>query len=357
MAALTPEFSTDVFISYSHGDVKKTGDAPLKRWSTAFYNRLSEELSTIPEWANTALFFDDGSLDKADPLRKQLHSAVLESALFLILMSPHYLRSTECQKERKDWFQKIAAEFYPEVRSRTLIARIWPLLQTDFWPPELCYEGQPPLSFWFHEQPGDPVTTRPFGWTTATEAKSGAALVDLAGAIVSRLAELKQAIERKRKSALNIEKLSASSGQAIYVHARRGEESRWAAICNDLLSAGYGVVPDEPEPVDVSQMENESLRTLMACDGLLLVPGDRPTHLASDLVVVGHRRRNSARAASNKPLPCAVLDVGHLSRARPLLQSSAKNLQIDWIEASTSDWTNGVRNWLNRAAGLAGGAL
>jgi hypothetical protein len=34
------------------------------------------------------------------------------------------------------------------------------------------------------------------------------------------------------------------------------------------------------------------------------------------------------------------------------LLQNAKNMQIDWIKASSGDWTGNVRNWLNEAANV-----
>jgi hypothetical protein len=278
-------------------------------------------------------------------------------------MSPHYINSRACADERAWWFEKAATEAFPEVRSRVLVARIWPLSEGLSWPRELCDEaGLPPLGVWFHKQPGDAAKSRPFGWLDPTGAggEFRNSLVELAGEITIRLGELKQAIERKRRAAASAAKLSAPAGQAIYVHARKRDAARWEAVREKLISAGYGVVPNAPEALPenlglASDLEDESLQMLRASDGLLLISGDNPNHLASDLVVIGHQRRNSARAASGKPLPCAVIDPGLVPETKLRHQQSAKNMQIDWINASISDWTADVKSWLNAAASLERG--
>jgi hypothetical protein len=358
MTSLAPEFMHDVFMSYSHGDPAKTGDALLKRWSEAFHDRLCRELRSLPDWPDADVFMDDGSLDRGDELEAQLRKAVVQSALFVVLMSPHYLRSEACKREREYWFDKIKSECYPEIASRQLIARVWPLADNGAWPREFCDEkGQPPLGVWFHEQPGNQNLTRPFGWKSSEDPAFIEAVVALAGDVSVRLQKLRKSIERKREAALNIEKLRAATGQAIYLYARGDDAPRWESACNELLGAGYGMVPDAPDLTPdrllVSDQKSDSTRTLLACDGLLLVPGKNPSHLASDLVVVGHRWRNSAKATSKKPLPCAVLDFDRLAEAKPFLQKSARNMQVDWIDASSSDWVSGVRTWLNATADLA----
>jgi TIR domain len=355
MGSLAPEFVCDVFMSYCHAG--KTDNPPLKQWSQNFHARLQSELQTLPDWPDTRIFIDDGGLDRGDALEQQIKDAIVGAALFLILMSPHYLGSKPCQRERGYWFDKIAAEHYPEVRNRLLVARVWPLRPNDAWPKELCDElGQPPLGLWFHQKPGDPDKTRPFGWIEKSKSDFDAQLVELVGEIAVRLRELRQSIERKRKTAANIRKLTAVDGQAIYVHGRENESPRWDKACKALLDAGYVVVPDKPESFSsnslrqIQDLEYESVRTLTGCDGLLLVSGDNPTHFASDLVVVGRSRRNSARAATNKLLPCAVLDYGRLGDGTSLLRSSAENMNIRWITASSSDWVSGVGKWLSSAA-------
>jgi hypothetical protein len=274
-------------------------------------------------------------------------------------MSPRYLESRSCTNEREWWFKKAALESFPEVRSRVLVARIWPVADKE-WPAELCDEaGQPPLGIWFFDKPGDLVKSRPFGWPdpTGSGGQFRTQVVELAGEIATRLEEFRQAIERKKRTAADTRKLKAAGGQAIYLHARQQQVTTWRHVRQQLISAGYGVVPAGPEPTsgvhpELCDIETENLRTLTACDGLLIIPGDNPNHLASDLVVVGHQRRNSARAKSKKPLPCAVIDTGHINNAEALLLQNAKNMQIDWIKASSGDWTGNVRNWLNEAANV-----
>lgn len=358
MPSLSPEFQHDVFISYSHGDAAKTGKTPLKTWSQAFARELMAELRSPLEWTKADVFLDKEGLDRADPLTRQLRESICRSAILLILMSPHYIDSPACADERAWWFEKAATEAFPEVRSRVVVARIWPLSEGLSWPSELCDEaGVPPLGVWFHEQPGHSETSRPFGWRdpTGAEGEFRRSLLELVTDITLRLGELKRGIERKRRAAAFAAKLSAPAGQAIYVHARKRDAARWEAVREKLILAGYGVVPNAPEALpdssgQTSDLEDESLQMLKASDGLLLISGDNPNHLASDLVVIGHQRRNSARAASGKPLPCAVIDPGLVPETKLRHQQSAKNMQIDWINASISDWTAEVKSWLNAAA-------
>lgn len=93
MAELSPEFTHDIFVSYSHGDFDHTGTSLLKEWSLAFVRELEAELRLTPGLRNTAVFIDasdrsDGGLNAADQLTQQVRHAVSQSAFLLILMSP-----------------------------------------------------------------------------------------------------------------------------------------------------------------------------------------------------------------------------------------------------------------------------
>jgi hypothetical protein len=363
MTHLAPEFMHDVFVSYAHGEVDSSGNSPLKIWSKAFARELEIELRTMPGLQNSSVFLDDSdradhSLDSNNPLTQQLRSAAGGSAFLLSLMSPHCLASPWCKDERTWWLQTAAGNSMPEIGSRLFVARIWPTGDSH-WPPEFCDErGHPMLGVWFHERPGDEMTSRPFGWVDPTkdEAFRGA-LVDLAGQIGVRMRKLKELFIRKQQAAANTAKLSDPSGQMIYVHARVRDEERWEKAVRELYEAGYGVVPPSPEPecqtpLLANIVAGKLVQILSASDALLLVSGEDPLSLASDLAVVGYQWRNSARALapSRRPLPCAVIDRGEMAGDKQRLQRSAKSLQIDWIDAAAAGWTENVRNWLNKAA-------
>jgi hypothetical protein len=308
MTHLAPEFLHDVFVSYAHGDADSSGKSPLKTWSKAFARELEFELRTMPGLQNSVVFLDDSDragqrLDSNDPLTQQLRSAAGGSAFLLLLMSPHYLGSPWCKDERTWWLQHAAPNALPEIGSRVFVARIWPTGDRA-WPPELCDErGNPMLGVWFHERPGDELISRPFGWVDPT-GKNGefrSVLVDLAGQIGVRMRKLQEALVRRRQAEANVAKLADASGQMIYVHARVHDEERWEKAVKELYEAGYGVVPPAPEPdcrnpQEANVIANEVVRILSACDGLLLVPGDDPLSLASDLAVVGYQWRNWAGA-------------------------------------------------------------
>jgi hypothetical protein len=85
---------------------------------------------------------------------------------------------------------------------------------------------------------------------------------------------------------------------------------------------------------------------MSGCDALLLMPGADARAVDADLVVVGRQDRNSARAISNQPLPCALLDSAGQAIATPQRKQAAKRLNVEWIDATSNPWTPRVHMWL-----------
>jgi hypothetical protein len=365
MAHLAPDFRHDLFVSYASGDVDGAGVSPLKTWSLAFTRELQAELRTMPDFGKVTLFVDesnriDSHLERVGPLTQQLREAASSAAFLLLLMSPHYLKSGWCRDERTWWLENTGREAFPDVSNRIFIGNIWPT-QASNWPPELCDEkGHPLLGIYFHPRPADEFRSRPLGWPDPTGDKGEfrEAIVALAGEIGQRIDRIHRALVRKREDLANLSKLGEDGGQALYLHARERDSARWEKAFQELADAGYAVFPHAPEaeckdPRLATEVESEVVRQLSGCDGLLIVPGEDARSLSSDLAVMGHQRRNSARAFKRKPLPCAVIDSGLALEGKPRLQQSAKTLRIRWIEAQTADWTHQLGSWL-REAGQSG---
>jgi hypothetical protein len=351
MPILAPEFEYDVFVSYAHGDVRKMGNAALKRWSYALVDALEEELALDGDDAK--FFLDASDIDRHRELDKEIREAILASATMLVLMSPRYLASDACKTERALWFEKATSEALAEGRERILFARVLPVRDGD-WPSEfLDGSGAPPISRWFFEQPGAPKA-RPFGWPdfTAASREFRDEVVALAGDISVQLRNLKETIDRKKRAVAYAQKLREATGQALYLHARQRDLSEWESVRSRLISAGYGVAgaPEQvsADPACLEAFDKESVRILTACDGLLLVAGEDLDQLASDIVVVGRQRRNLAIAKSKKPLPCAVVDHHFSADEKAILQQLARNMQVDWINSTASNWVGDIRAWLNR---------
>ena len=115
MAYVGAPFEYDIFVSYSHGDVDATGESKIKQWSQAFVRELESEFRALPKFGQAVRIFLDQhhrpsqGIDPLSPLTEQLQSDITRAAIFIVLMSPHYLDSKWCQDEREWWHSKQAA--------------------------------------------------------------------------------------------------------------------------------------------------------------------------------------------------------------------------------------------------------
>ena len=99
------EYPIDVFFSYSHAAFEGRSNSELRRWSQKLAKDLREELS-FSGVENLSLYLDeserkDESVDPTELLGSQLKEKVAGAALLALLMTPHYLRSEWCKRERE----------------------------------------------------------------------------------------------------------------------------------------------------------------------------------------------------------------------------------------------------------------
>jgi hypothetical protein len=81
------------------------------------------------------------------------------------------------------------------------------------------------------------------------------------------------------------------------------------------------------------------------CDALLLLGTGDGFALDADLVTIGKHDRQSARALSNRMLPCGVLNRAGNALVTDVRKRTARNLQADWLEATQQAWTADVARW------------
>jgi hypothetical protein len=147
-------------------------------------------------------------------------------------------------------------------------------------------------------------------------------------------------------------RLAAQSGQVIYLHGREDSAEVWQNVGAELKSAGYKVFPSEPDPLSADpvmsrKISDDRVKTLTACDALMLLGTDDTRALDADLVVIGRNERHQARAFSDKLLPCAVVDTAGLADAKPRILDNARDLGIHWIDAEQRSWTPDIHPWLD----------
>jgi hypothetical protein len=118
------------------------------------------------------------------------------------------------------------------------------------------------------------------------------------------------------------------------------------------------VLPGEPDPVEREPARLEAIReqrvnTLTACDALVLVGSEDGRAIDADLIVVGKHDRHSARARSNRWLPCALLDTRGAAVATPVRRTTARIVQADWLDVTQTAVVPAVQRWLADKAAQA----
>lgn len=369
MSYIGGSFKHDLFVTYSHGAVDAGGDSPLKQWSDGFVRELERELRQHPTYGrDLALFFDDSprpgaGLDPMAQLTPQLRDEVRASALIQVLMSPQYLMSKWCERERA-WWLEAEAEHGLTAQDRIALARIWPT--TAPWPaPFLDEAGHPLPGICFFDEARAAVRPQPFEWPAPDRTSKGEfrdRLLDLVSWLWQRVEVLRTRMDERLAAKRDAARLAEDAGQVLYLHGRIEHEQAWRSASDLLRSTGFTVFPGQPEtvtddPVAAQRTRRERVRALADCDALLLLATDDASAVDADLIVVGRRDRQSARALSQRLLPCGLIDTAGAALATPERRQAAQSLQVDWIDGTRPPWPQDVQSWLTRKGTAASEAL
>ena len=358
-------FRHDVFVSYSHGTAAD-GAVFLADWSENFVRALEAELRFESELRDSLrIFLDrdqrpDRGVDPMAELPEQLKAEVEASALLMVLMSPDYLQSPWCRREREWWTAcqhepnlatsfNVPVGFKPQERVAVIRMRDAP----QAWPPPLAdANGTPLVGFAFEEDMGG--IKRPIGWRLHDDEFAKAvlrSLMPVVSHVKGRLDRIRERLQAWRAEQVELAKLQEQGGQTLYLHGRSEQAQAWERAAVRLNDFGFLVVPAQPDPVvqdpvKEQQVREQRVRDLVDCDALLLLATDDGRALDSDLAVVGKHDRNSARSRSNKLLPLGVVDTAGPVIATQVRRNNARILQANWVDARQEDWPAQLPPWL-----------
>ena len=362
MAYVGSPFEFDIFISYSHGGDDGQGRGYLQPWSTAFVQELDRELRSDPRFRQSLRIFLDSDrrgagVDPMAALTEQLKTDIGAAALLVVLMSPDYLTSAWCKDEREWWLARQAAAGL-QTDERVAVIRMWPT--ADPWPPAFAdSRGQPLVGFQFHTH-DEPV--RPLGWTEMPgpfQSDFRKALLPIVGRLYQALDAMKARADAQRRAQEEAARLANAGGQIIYLQGRSDHAPEWQRVMAELGNSGFAVLPDCPDTVEsdpqkLAAMQENRVRTISGCDALLLIGTDDTRALDADLVTVGRLDRQSARARSNRLLPCGLLNIVGDAIATQARKTLTRAVQADWIDATRSPWAPAVQQWLASKSQQAG---
>ncbi|GAB3646924.1 TIR domain-containing protein [Ramlibacter alkalitolerans] len=370
MSYVGEPFRHDIFVSYSHGTAAD-GVVFLAEWSENFVRALEAELRFESELRDALrIFLDrdqrpDRGVDPMAELPEQLKAEVEASALLMVLMSPDYLKSSWCQREREWWSAnqhepnlatslKVPVGFKPQERVAVIRMRD----PQAPWPPPLAdADGTPLVGFPFEEDLGG--IKRPLGWRLKDEEFAKAvlrALMPVVSHVKGRLDKMRERLLAWQAEQAQLAKLQAEGGQTLYLHGRSEQAPAWERAAMRLNDFGFLVVPAQPDPVlqdpvKEQQVREQRVRDLADCDALLLLATDDGRALDSDLAVVGKHDRHSARSRFNKLLPLGVVDTAGPVIATPVRRNNARILQANWVDARQDDWPAQLPPWLAQQGG------
>jgi hypothetical protein len=358
MSFLGKPFQHDLFVSYSHGAFRGQHDSDLKLWSQKFAKDLRKELAGSDGFEEISVFLDEGdrsdeNVDRTAQLTDLLRERVINSALLTVLMTPHYLRSKWCRQEL-DWWREKNHPDTLGAGGRVYVCRVRPTGDA-VWPEQIADL----VGYHCYDRDKDPDKARPFTWRGSKRDRDDYVdlLVEVSGEMMQRLRAVRAALEQRREREAAAARLAADGGQVIYLHARQAHAEAWTRVGDALADRGFVVMPTEPDPIArdpivLREISERRVETLSGCDGLLLLGTEDGRALDADLVVVGRQDRHSARARTERLLPCGVLDTVGPPIATLRRKNAARALGIDWIDTTRDIWPTEVKSWLNEASSV-----
>jgi hypothetical protein len=156
--AFVPGCDNDIFISYTHLDNEPFEGVELG-WVSTFFHNLEKRLRMKLGKREVSLWMDHHDLVGNKPLTPQIKQALERTATFLVLVSPSYLNSEWCRKERAEFLHLIKERTSSD--SRIFLVELDRVERNKF-PPE--FGELIPYSFWALEK--ETSIPRTLGWPT-----------------------------------------------------------------------------------------------------------------------------------------------------------------------------------------------
>jgi hypothetical protein len=104
--AYVTNYKHDVFISYAHADDDPPEGVP-DGWITVFFNNLNKRLKQKLGNNDVSVWMDHKDLLNHTSLTDQIMAALQQTATFLVVVSPSYLKSKWCGDEREEFLRMI----------------------------------------------------------------------------------------------------------------------------------------------------------------------------------------------------------------------------------------------------------
>jgi hypothetical protein len=263
-------FQKHAFISYTHIDNQKL-EGQLLGWVTRFHNTLNAQLEM--RLGERVDIWRDDKLTGNDNFGIEIIDRLKNVALFILVMSPRYLKSEWCVKEINEFCNVAAASAGISIANKSRIFRVekLPVKSLETLPEALqqnigfpFYKSQNNVAVEIDPAYGEDMSG-PFNLSVAILAQN---IADTIEAI--RSAELD---ETTRKA----EQAKGAAKRAVYL-----AETGWDRDLDrkqfemDLRSHGYDVFPDKSLPSRERECRDEIGRLLAQCELSIHLIGNYP---------------------------------------------------------------------------------
>jgi hypothetical protein len=281
-------YDHDVFVSYAHLD-----DQGEAAWVTTLVRHLGTEVRQRLGTGDLRIWIDN-ELDGNHPLTSEIMQAIRRSATILLIVSPSYIASEWCVRERNT-FLDFARDCVPE--GRIFIVRCRDI-DPQALPPE--FGDLIGFKFWTEDTDAGGVT-RPLGLTNVKEPAYFAGVINLSDKLAQKLKEIRTARTPGPASSA-----SPAVEHAFLARSTDDMETREAELVSYLTQAGLGILPETWYREDNEQEFRASLQAdLHRCQVFVQLLGRLP----------GRR----ARFATGRRFPAIQYDIAK-EIGKPILQ-------------------------------------
>ena len=257
--AYAPGYDHDVFVSYAHLD--NQGEPA---WVTNLVRHLDTEIG--PRLGTKDLkIWVDRELGGNHPLTPEIVQAIRRSATILLIVSPSYVASEWCARERNA-FLGFARDCVS--KGRMFIVRCRDI-DPQILPPE--FRDLIGFKFWTRDTDAGGVT-RPLGLTDLKEQAYFASVINLADKLAQKLKEIKVA-----RTAGTPPSATAATEHVFLARSTDDMETREAELVSHLTQAGLRILPETWYREDNEQEFRASLQAdLQRCSVFVQLLGRLP---------------------------------------------------------------------------------
>jgi hypothetical protein len=220
-------FEHDLFISYANLD-NKSPDGLTKEWIEVLHNRLNDRLGAL--LGRQPVIWRDPKLRGNDEFSEEILGILSQSAIFVNIISPRYIKSEWCLKELRKFHKQATSGSGVYVDNKSRIFKVIKTrIRQDEHPEEL--RGVLGYKFYSEDEAAD------YFWEFDQSDERYKCEFD----------KLAQDIKKMLEQVSNRQQVTGgASGKTIYLAEPTSDrKADYNSIKSDLQSHGYRVLPDK----------------------------------------------------------------------------------------------------------------